>query len=142
MPQIRCEDVDCQVLRTRVYRDEILQDQELDPDLREAIQALLDRCCTEEPSPEDVDGSPQPTAAGVPPLVLVGSTLVAAGEAGELAVPVPDPTDLIFIPLIVGGAIILWMAGKPPTYWCTICGGPHGGLFGDVCYWCWLKYRK
>jgi hypothetical protein len=29
---------------------------------------------------------------------------------------------------------------KSPTFWCTICGAPHGGVFSPkICHNCWKK---
>jgi hypothetical protein len=26
------------------------------------------------------------------------------------------------------------------TYWCTVCHGPHGGVYSTkICHWCWDK---
>jgi len=33
-------------------------------------------------------------------------------------------------------------AAKSPTYRCVECGGPHGGAFGKLCWWCWLKLNS
>jgi rubrerythrin len=28
---------------------------------------------------------------------------------------------------------------KSPTFWCTVCGAPHGGSMGDLCPSCHIK---
>ena len=31
------------------------------------------------------------------------------------------------------------LAGRSPVLNCRKCGAPHGGAFGDLCYFCYLK---
>lgn len=40
-----------------------------------------------------------------------------------------------------GGETERELAARSPTYWCTKCGGPHGGVFGPICPKC-LEQEK
>lgn len=32
---------------------------------------------------------------------------------------------------------------RSPTFWCRICGAPHGGVYSPyICYNCWIKQYK
>ena len=46
--------------------------------------------------------------------------------------------------VLLGGIFFFQVANaeedaKSPTFFCTKCGAPHGGLFGDLCQWCAYK---
>lgn len=36
----------------------------------------------------------------------------------------------------------LELAAQSPTQRCVKCGAPHGGAFGKLCWWCWLKLNS